>query len=227
MSDSLNKNISFLLSFVIHSILITLFYFVGLHAPQNSNRLIEFSIESGSGGSGSPFIPEEKINLKNLVKDEVIKSEKKIIPAKKLSSEKNQITGGNSTSGTGTGTGSGTGSGSGLNLGLPAPPPKPKEEVYLVAVDEMPEPIGGIQRITSQIILPNEAKRNGIGGTVFVLAFVDENGTVRKTLLTKGIGSGCDEAAMRAVSISRFKPGKQNGSYVKVQVQIPVPIKPY
>ena len=89
----------------------------------------------------------------------------------------------------------------------------------------MPEPIGGMQKIISQVIYPVEAKRNGIAGTVFVLAFVDENGSVRKTLLTKGIGGGCDEAALRVISASRFKPGKDKGRYVKVQIQIPVPFR--
>jgi len=99
-----------------------------------------------------------------------------------------------------------------------------EEPQYFVAVEEMPEPIGGIQAIQSKIVYPEIAKRAGVEGKVYVLAFVDENGNVTKVTLTKGIGAGCDEAAMEAVRKTKFKPGKQRGKPVKVQVQIPVEI---
>ncbi|GAB6282359.1 MAG: energy transducer TonB [Ignavibacterium sp.] len=116
---------------------------------------------------------------------------------------------------------------------IEAPPPPPKEEKkiveeepqYFVAVEEMPEPIGGIQAIQSKIVYPEIAKRAGVEGKVYVLAFVDESGNVTKVTLTKGIGAGCDEAAMDAVRKTKFKPGKQRGKSVKVQVQIPVVFK--
>ncbi len=119
-----------------------------------------------------------------------------------------------------------------INQQIEAPPPKEEKKViveeepqYFVAVEEMPEPIGGIQAIQSKIVYPEIAKRAGVEGKVFVLAFVDENGTVTKVTLTKGIGAGCDEAAMEAVRNTKFKPGKQRGKPVKVQVQIPVVFK--
>lgn len=114
-----------------------------------------------------------------------------------------------------------------------APPPPPKEEkkiveeepTYFVAVEEMPEPIGGIAGIQSKIIYPEIAKRAGVEGKVYVLAFVDENGDVTKAVISKGIGAGCDEAALEAVKKTKFKPGKQRGKPVKVQVHIPVVFK--
>lgn len=115
---------------------------------------------------------------------------------------------------------------------IEAPPP-PKEEkkvieeepTYFVAVEEMPEPIGGIGGIQSKIVYPEIAKRAGVEGRVYVLAFVDENGNVTKVNTIKGIGAGCDEAAMAAVQKTKFKPGKQRGKSVKVQVSIPVIFK--
>ena len=62
-------------------------------------------------------------------------------------------------------------------------------------------------------------------GRVFVKAFVDENGNVNKVELIRGIGAGCDEAAIAAVEQTRFKPGKQRGKPVKVQVTVPVLFK--
>ncbi|NJD21460.1 MAG: energy transducer TonB [Melioribacter sp.] len=218
------KYFSSILSFVIHSLLILFFYFVALNSFEKSDQLIEFSFDSGSGGGDNSAINQhENVELPKKLADEFINTEKKNLSKDKLTTPVK----GSSTTGKGTGTGDGTGTGnaSGISIGLP-PLSNPKvEEIYLVAVDEMPEPIGGIQKIISQVVYPTEAKRNGISGTVFVLAFVDENGSVRKTLLTKGIGGGCDEAALRVISASRFKPGKNKGRYVKVQIQIPVPFK--
>ncbi len=110
------------------------------------------------------------------------------------------------------------------------PPPPPKEEkteepTYFVAVEEMPEPIGGIAAIQSKIVYPEIAKRAGVEGKVYVLAFVDVKGNVTKARILKGIGAGCDEAALKAVEATQFKPGKQRGKPVNVQVSIPVVFK--
>lgn len=118
-----------------------------------------------------------------------------------------------------------------LNANMEAPPPPPKEEkveeepTYFVAVEEMPEPIGGIKGIQDKIIYPEIAKRAGVEGKVYVLAFVDESGKVTKAQVIKGIGAGCDEAALDAVLKTKFKPGKQRGKPVKVQVSIPIIFK--
>lgn len=113
-----------------------------------------------------------------------------------------------------------------------APPPPPvveededAEPVFFVAVEQMPEPIGGIGAIQSKIVYPEIAKRAGVQGRVFVKAYVDESGNVNKVELIRGIGAGCDEAAMDAVKSVMFKPGKQRGKPVKVQVTVPVLFK--
>ncbi len=114
-----------------------------------------------------------------------------------------------------------------------APPPPPpaatkkveEEPVFFVAVEEMPEPVGGIEAIQKKIVYPEIARRAGVEGRVLIKAFVDEAGNVSKTELIKGIGAGCDEAAAEAVRKTKFKPGKQRGKSVKVQVAIPVMFK--
>lgn len=100
-----------------------------------------------------------------------------------------------------------------------------EEPVYFVAVEEMPVPIGGISGIQKRIVYPEIAKRAGIEGKVLVLAFVDESGNVTKTEVIKGIGLGCDEAAIDAIVQTKFTPGKQRGKTVKVRVTIPVTFK--
>jgi len=209
------KSFSSFVSFLLHSLFLFLFYFITANPPQTSRDLIEFSIASGSGGTGGQA-STQKEEIKKSVEEEIVKATKENAAIKP--GKQNQSIDGN-TSGTGTGYGTGTGTG---QPGIIQSPKPIVEDVFLVAVDEMPEPIGGMQKILSQVNYPADAKRNGINGTVFVLAYIDENGSVRKTFLTKGIGGGCDEAAMRAVSFSRFKPGKHKGQYVKVQMQIPI-----
>lgn len=114
-----------------------------------------------------------------------------------------------------------------------APPPPPKQEVkeeeeeavFFVAVEDTPEPIGGIEAIQKRIIYPEIAKRAGVQGRVFIKAFVNEVGDVVKAEVIKGIGAGCDEAAVQAVMETKFKPGRQRGKPVKVQVSIPIVFK--
>ncbi len=119
-----------------------------------------------------------------------------------------------------------------VNAQVEAPPPPPKAEkkveeepTYFVAVEDMPEPIGGIAAIQSKIVYPEIAKRAGVEGKVYVKAFVDEQGNVTKVEVVKGLGAGLDEAAMKAVQQTKFKPGKQRGKPVKVQVMIPIVFK--
>ena len=109
-------------------------------------------------------------------------------------------------------------------------PPTPKEDIeeeptYFVAVEEMPSPIGGIKAIQEKIVYPEIAKRAGVEGKVYILAFVNEQGEVTKAQVIKGIGAGCDEAALNAVLKTRFTPGKQRGKPVKVQVSLRIVFK--
>jgi len=112
----------------------------------------------------------------------------------------------------------------------PALPPKEETEIeeetsYFVAVEEMPEPLGGVKSIQEKIVYPEIAKRARVEGKVFVKAFVDETGTVTNAEIVKGIGAGCDEAAIDAVLQTKFSPGKQRGRLIKVQVTIPIVFK--
>ncbi|MCL4547252.1 MAG: TonB family protein [Bacteroidetes bacterium] len=227
MPGNVSKYVSFSISLLVHSIIFFLFYIAAHNYNPNANGLIEFNLFEESGGSGGTTTateePEEKINTSEKKVEEKVKPIAKPAEVKKETAAVGNQSG--DAKGTGTGSGTGTGTGKpGISLGIPIIQ-KPKEEIYFVAVDEMPEPLGGFDEINSKVIIPPQAKQKGISGTVFVLAFIDQYGVVRKTMLTKGIGYGCDEAAMMAVSRTRFRPGKQNEQPVKVQMQIPVSIR--
>ena len=100
-----------------------------------------------------------------------------------------------------------------------------EEPAVFLAVEEMPELIGGINGLQSKIKYPELAIRQGVEGKVLVQAIVDETGKVISANTIKGIGAGCDEAALDAVLKSNFKPGKQRGKNVKVQFTIPILFK--
>jgi len=100
-----------------------------------------------------------------------------------------------------------------------------EEPAFFVAVEEMPELIGGIKGLQSKIVYPEIARRVGVEGKVIVQAIVDETGKVVSVNTIKGIGSGCDEVALDAVRNSKFTPGKQRGKTVKTQVTIPIVFK--
>jgi protein TonB len=114
-----------------------------------------------------------------------------------------------------------------MALDLPPPPPAAKKvveeepEIFLV-VEQDPELIGGLEGLQRSIRYPEIARKAGIEGRVFVQFVVDEKGNVIDPIVTRGIGGGCDEAALEAVRKAKFKPGKQRGRAVKVQYSLPV-----
>ena len=108
---------------------------------------------------------------------------------------------------------------------LPPPPPPaeeaPEPEIFVV-VENMPELIGGIEGLQKRVKYPEIAKKAGVEGTVFLQFIVDENGNVVDPAVIKGIGAGCDEAALEAIRTAKFKAGKQRGKPVKVKFSLPV-----
>lgn len=91
--------------------------------------------------------------------------------------------------------------------------------------DTMPTVVGGIMAIANNIQYPEIAKRAGIEGKVFVKVVLDTDGTVLSTEVAKGIGAGCDEAAVEAIKKVEFTPGYKDGVPVKTEITIPVIFK--
>jgi TonB family protein len=104
----------------------------------------------------------------------------------------------------------------------PPPPPPPPGGVVYEVVEEMPELLGGIEGLTARLVYPDEARREGIEGRVFVQFVVDEQGVPTDITVVRRIGGGCDEAAAGAVALSRFEPGRQKGRPVRVRMLLPV-----
>lgn len=97
-----------------------------------------------------------------------------------------------------------------------------EEQTIFVVVEDLPEPIGGMDAIYNNLVYPKFAIRSGIQGTVHLTAFVDKNGDVFRVEVLKGIGAGCDEAAIEAVKAVKFKPGRQRGKPVNVAMGLSI-----
>lgn len=101
------------------------------------------------------------------------------------------------------------------------------EPEILVAVEDMPEFPGGNDSmkkfIKANLVYPDSAIKNKIEGKVIIEFLVDETGKVSSPRVLKGIGSGCDEEALRIVNkMPNWKPGKLRNKPVKVRYVIPV-----
>ena len=103
-----------------------------------------------------------------------------------------------------------------------------EEPFYFCVVEEMPEPIGGIDTIMHSIILPQNIKFEKDSFKVFLLDRIHKTGhsidirIIKRAKLLSWRSSIIDRISMFAVSLPNWKPGKQRGRPVTVQVSIPI-----
>lgn len=91
-------------------------------------------------------------------------------------------------------------------------------------VDQMPKP-GYIlpEYLTNSLRYPDDARRQGVQGRVYVQFVVNEDGSISNAKIMRGISPDCDAEALRIVStMPRWLAGKQNGKEVKVSYMVPV-----
>lgn len=94
-------------------------------------------------------------------------------------------------------------------------------------VEESAFPVGGINAfnafVSQNIVYPNQARRMGIGGRVFVEFVVEKDGSITNVRALKGIGAGCDEEAVRVVAMApKWNAGKQRGKAVRQKMVLPI-----
>lgn len=100
-------------------------------------------------------------------------------------------------------------------------------EAPLIWTDRMPEPQNGLiafqKFLAKNIKYPNQARRMGIEGKVFIQFVVDKEGNVSEIKTLKGIGAGCDEEAERVMALlPKWKPGRQGAKRVAVRMIMPI-----
>jgi TonB family protein len=80
-----------------------------------------------------------------------------------------------------------------------------------------------VNHIKSNIKYPEEALKNKVQGQVIAEFVVDTNGAIINPMIKQGIGSGCDEEALRVLTLMpAWIPGKQDGKPVKVRMKMPI-----
>jgi len=103
---------------------------------------------------------------------------------------------------------------------------KADEDIFKV-VEQMPGFPGGdkarIKFLIENLKYPEEARKKGIQGRVYVSFVVEKDGSISNIELLRGIGGGCDEEGMRVVSIMPdYEPGLQRGKPVRVRFTLPI-----
>lgn len=104
-----------------------------------------------------------------------------------------------------------------------------KDAIFEI-VEEMPAPPGGSRALyeyfEKKLCYPIVAIERGIEGRVYVNFVIEKDGSITNVKVSQGIGSGCDEEAVRLVkSMPKWNPGKRHGQPVRVRYSIPVIFK--
>ncbi|WP_293305545.1 M56 family metallopeptidase [Pedobacter sp. UBA5917] len=102
------------------------------------------------------------------------------------------------------------------------------DKVYdFVSIEKQPEFPGGIAKfykyLGGSIKYPKMAQDNNVQGKVFLSFVVEKDGSLSDIQITRGLGSGTDEEAIRVLKESpKWNPGIQNGLPVRVKYNINV-----
>jgi TonB family protein len=105
-----------------------------------------------------------------------------------------------------------------------------RADPIFTVVEQMPEFPEGYEELSkylkANLKYPQEARENEISGKVFISFIVEESGNITNATILRGIGGGCDEAAIEVIeSMPNWIPGKQKGKAVKVQFNMPIVFK--
>ena len=114
-----------------------------------------------------------------------------------------------------------------------SPPPEEQvvedpEKVFTI-VEQMPEFEGGndalMSFISKNIVYPRNAVENEIQGTIYLTYVVGFDGSLSNIKLLKSVSGGTElnAEAIRILKLTegKWKPGKQNGKPVNVQMSLP------
>lgn len=115
------------------------------------------------------------------------------------------------------------------DIAIPLPKLEEADAIFEV-VETAPTPTGGMKQwniyLRKNLSYPNQAKRMGIEGTVYVSFVVNTDGSIQDVNILRGIGGGCDEEAVKVVrNAPNWNPGKQRGKPVRVKMSLPIRFK--
>ncbi len=98
---------------------------------------------------------------------------------------------------------------------------------FVEQLPEFPEGPAAMQKfIRDNLRYPEEARLKKIEGTVVVQFLITKEGKLTNVNITRGIGYGCDEEAVRVTqSMPDWKPGKYKNKEVPVNFTLPIKFK--
>lgn len=102
-----------------------------------------------------------------------------------------------------------------------------QDEPVFTVVEEMPTYPGGKEAmykyLSTNIKYPEEARKNGISGIVYITYVVEKSGKITNIRVLRGVNEELDKEAVRVVSeMPDWKPGKEKGKPVRVQFNLPI-----
>ncbi|OEK05479.1 energy transducer TonB [Roseivirga misakiensis] len=111
----------------------------------------------------------------------------------------------------------------------PEQPEEEAEKIFLFVEEDASFP-GGFGEwnkfLKKNLKYPKMAKRMNIDGSVHLSFIVGKDGSIYDVQVTRSIGGGCDEEAMRVLKSSpKWKPGKQRGQPVIQRMNLRVVFK--
>ena len=121
-----------------------------------------------------------------------------------------------------------------VNAGAVKPPAsnivKDQKTYDVSLVDIIPQYPGGpallAKFLQTNLHYPALAKEKKIHGNVYISFFVEKDGTMSNIEVKQGLGSGCDEEALRLVrSLPLWSPGMINGNAVTTYYVLPIPFQ--
>lgn len=106
------------------------------------------------------------------------------------------------------------------------PKDEPDDSPFIF-VEENPAPADGMSSfytyLSKNLNYPKKAIRDGVQGKVYVQFVVNTDGSIADLKVLKGISPECDQEAMRVLANApKWKPGKQRGRAVRVQMSMPI-----
>ncbi len=81
------------------------------------------------------------------------------------------------------------------------------------------------QFIRDNIVYPEQALLNKVEGSVHVVYTVNNLGEIVDVEVTKGIGSGCDEEAIRIIRLMKYEPARNRGIKMTAEIKTRIHFK--
>lgn len=91
------------------------------------------------------------------------------------------------------------------------------DDTIYTKVDENPIPVK-----TPPPKFPDSMRKDGMSGVVAVVLVIDEKGSILTCSIAKSSNPDFERPALDAVKSWKFKPGKKDGTPVKVRVTVPL-----